>query len=75
MCHRGLVECDVLLIAEGLELFGYEVGSIIHDHAVGNTKAIYDRFDEIDCCSGSRTCDGYCFNPIGEFVDYHQEIF
>ena len=47
-----------MLFEERLEFFGCEVGSIVRDYVVRNTKAIYDRLDEIDCCSGSRTRDG-----------------
>ena len=63
-----------MLFAEGPEFFGCEVGPIVCDDAIGNPEAIYDGLDEIDCCSGSQTCDGYCFNSLGEFVDCHQEM-
>ena len=74
MRYRGIIERDILLFAEGPEFFGCEVGSIVRDDAIGNPEAIYDRLNEIDCCSGSRTCDGYWFNPLGELVDCYQEM-
>ena len=57
-----------MLFAERPKFFGCEVSPIICDNAVGYSEAIYDGLDELDSCSGSRTCDGYSLNPLGEFV-------
>ena len=74
MCDRGMVEFDSLVRAEVFELFCGEVRAVVGDDAVGYAEPEEDGSDEVDCGGGSRTCNWYGFDPLGEFVDSDQQV-
>ena len=63
-----------MLFAEVLEFFGCEIYSIIGDDAVRHPETEDDRSDEVQYSCWRHICDWHGFYPLGELVDYHQEV-
>jgi hypothetical protein len=74
MSHGQLEHTDVVVVVEIQKLFTYELGVIVHDDAVGNSKAV-DGFGKKEHSLlrpdvGDRTG----LNPLGNFVNGDKQV-
>ena len=72
--YCGPVHTDVMLIAEGRELFAGELSAVVGDDDIGNPKPVDDVGEEKDGLLGADVGDGSSLDPFGEFVDGHQQM-
>jgi len=63
-----------MLIVEVQELFAGELGAVVGDDYVWDSKPMYDVGEEKDGLLGANVGDGSSLDPFGEFVDGHQQV-
>jgi len=61
-------------VTEVQELFASELGAVVSDDDVGNPKLVDDVGEEEDGLLRADVRDGSSLDPLGEFVDGHQQM-
>ena len=67
--NRCKTNVNASVFAEFHEFSRSEVRAIVRDDAMGDPESAGDHLEEIDHRRGSRVCDWYSFDPLGELVD------
>jgi len=63
-----------MLIAEVQKLLAGKLSVVVGDDDVGNPKPVDDVGEEKDSLLGADVGDGSSLDPLGEFVDGHQQV-
>jgi len=65
---------DVMPIAEVQELFASDLSAVVGDDDIGDPKPVDDVGEEKDGLLGVDVHDGSSLDPLGEFVNGHQQM-
>ena len=74
MRHGGLVDSDVVLVAETKELLPRELRPVVGDDRVGDPKAVDDVGEECHGLFRSNSGDRSSFYPLGELIHGDNEM-
>jgi hypothetical protein len=74
MSHGRPEHTDVVVVAKIQKLFTSELGAIIRDDAVGNSKAVDDVGKKEHSLLRPKAGDRTGLDPLGKFVDGDEQV-